>query len=284
MTYGAIEESRKLGAPAELYLFRYGSDPAAVYAYTDVEDPVTHDGITYMPLTIKRGSVVASGSLDKSRMAVMVPTDSGVAELFRVYPPGTVVTLTIRGGHLSDPDSEYPVIWVGRVLQCARGKGEQTEAELTCEPANTSLRRTGLRRNYQIGCPLVLYGTGIGNCNADIVVATVPATVAALATASATLDPGWNGAFDPQKFIGGMLVWTTPDRTERRTILSVDADTVKLTGPTSGLSVSDSVSVILGCNHQSDDCEFLHNNIVSYGGQLFIPLKSPIATSEFSGG
>lgn len=194
MTYGAIEESRKLGAPAELYLFRYGSDPAAVYAYTDVEEPITHGGITYAPLKpIKRGSVVASGSLDKSRMSVMVPSSSEVAELFRVYPPGTVVTLTIRGGHLSDPDAEYPVIWVGRVLQCARGKGEQTEAELTCEPANTSLRRTGLRRNYQIGCPLVLYGTGIGNCNADIISATLPATVAALATASATLDLGCFG-------------------------------------------------------------------------------------------
>ena len=284
MSYGAIEESRKLGAPAELFLFRYGTDPGAVYAYTDVEETVTHGSVDYNPVKIKRGGISASGSLDKSRMTVTVPIDSEIAELFRIYPPGTVVTLTIRGGHLSDPDAEYPVIWVGRVLSSARGKSENTEVELTCEPANTSLRRTGLRRNYQYSCPHVIYSAGDGLCNADIVRATLPGVVLSKTNATVTLEPGWPGAFLPEKFVGGMLVWNAAARIERRTILGLSGDTLRLTGPTPELVIADNVTVVLGCNHQADDCEFLHLNFNNYGGQLFIPKKSPIATAEFSGG
>ena len=197
MSYGAIEESRKLGAPAELFLFRYGTDPGAVYAYTDVEEMVTHGAVDYNPVKIKRGGISASGSLDKSRMTVTVPIDSEIAELFRIYPPGTVVTLTIRGGHLSDPDAEYPVIWVGRVLSSARGKSENTEVELTCEPANTSLRRTGLRRNYQYSCPHVIYSAGDGLANADIVRATLSRVVLSKTNATVTLER-MAGAFLPE--------------------------------------------------------------------------------------
>lgn len=284
MTRSAIEQSRALGAPAELYLFRYGSDPDAYYAYAHAEQGVSFGGVDYQPIRLKRGNITSSGSLDKSRMTVTVPTESEIAELFRVYPPGRVVTLTIRGGHLSDPDAEFPVIWVGRVISSARGKDQETEVELTCEPANTSLRRTGLRRNYQYACPHVLYSQGPGLCNADIVRATVPAVVSAKTVATVTLEPGWPGTFPPEKFVGGMLVWVTPSRTERRTILGVSGDTLRLTGPTPELAVTDSVEVNLGCNRQLSDCEFLHLNPVNYGGQPFIPKKSPVGTSEFTGG
>ena len=294
MTYDAIESSRDKGSPVELYYFRHGSDPGAFYAYSDVESDVVYFGDTYRKLRIKRGSVVASGSLDKSRLTVSVPPDSEIAELFRVYPPGRVVTLTIRAGHLTDPDGEFPVVWVGRVLQCSRGNSPGPDAELTCEPANTSMRRSGLRRNYQLSCPHVLYASGPGLCNADKAVATYATTVVLKGQATLTLPPGWHGPRDPEKFIGGLASWVTASLTEQRTILRVTGDTVHLTGPTPGLSVGDPVSVTLGCNHQTSDCQFLHvtegspnpggGNILNYGGQPFIPLKSPIATANFTGG
>lgn len=290
MSFASTEESRNLGSPVELYLFRFGTESDAVYGYTDAEQDIEFDGVLYQAMggpnggSIRRGAVSASGSLDKSRLAVTVPRDSDVAELFRIYPPGMVVTLTIRGGHLDDPDQEFLVIWVGRVVQGARGKTDAPEVELTCELANTSLRRTGLRRNYQLSCPHVLYGQGVGRCNADIVRATTTGTVASTTTATATLNPGWNGAFAPEKFIGGMLIWTTPSRTERRTILGVTGNTLRLAGPTSDLEVAASVTTALGCNHQTSDCRDLHLNIVNFGGQPFIPLKSPIATASFTGG
>lgn len=294
MTYDAIEASRAKGSPVELYYFRHGSDPAAFYAYSDVESDVVFAGNTYRKLRVKRGSVVASGSLDKSRLTVSVPPDSEIAELFRIYPPGRVVTLVIRAGHLTDPDDEFPVVWVGRVLQCSRGNSPGPDAELTCESANTSMRRSGLRRNYQLSCPHVLYGVGPGLCNADRAAATVAATLSSKGQASLTFSAGWNGSRNPQKFVGGLATWTTAALTEQRTILRVSGNTLHLTGPTPGLSVGASVSLSLGCNHQIDDCQFLHatagapnpggGNVLNYGGQPFIPLRSPIATASFTGG
>jgi len=64
----------------------------------------------------------------------------------------------------------------------------------------------------------------------------------------------------------------------------VSGDTIHLTGPTPELPVGGPFEISLGCNHQVSDCEFLHLNILNYGGQPFIPLKSPIATADFSGG
>lgn len=282
MTYSALEASRALGRPAELYYFRFGSDPTAFYAYTDVEDAVVYGGVTYNPIPIKRGGIVSSGSLDKSRMSVRVPLTSAIAELFRVYPPGQVVTLTIRGGHLSDVDAEFPVIWVGRVLQCSRNDDNGPEGDLSCEPASTSMRRSGLRRHYQLSCPHVLYEAGDGLCNANKIAATTNRAITALTYTSLTFASGWNGALATSKYLGGMISWVTPFLRETRTILRISGNTLTLTGPTTGLIVGNSVDIILGCNHQTTDCETLHNNILNYGGQPYIPLVSPISKAAFT--
>lgn len=282
MTYSELEASRTLGRPAELYYFRFGSDPAAFFSYTDVEFPVVFEGVTYEPIPIKRGNVVASGSLDKTRLSVRVPLSSGIAELFRVYPPGQVVTLTIRGGHLSDGDADFPVLWVGRVLQCSRDNNPGPEGDLSCEPSSTSMRRTGLRRHYQLSCPHVLYGEGDGQCNASRALSTVTVPVQAVSYTGITLLAGWAGAIDPKKYVGGILTWVTPYLREQRTILRVPTPTtLVLAGPTVGLVALADVEVSLGCNHQLSDCELLHNNILNYGGQHAIPLKNPTKTNPF---
>lgn len=283
MTYSQLESSRARGRPAELYLFRYGTEPDAFYAYTDVENAVTYGGVVYEPVPIKRGRVVASGSLDKTRMSVRVPLSSGVAELFRIYPPNQVVALTIRAGHLTDTDMEFPVIWKGRVLQCSRDNDNGPEGDLSCEPSSTSMRRVGLRRNYQLSCPHLLYGQGDGLCNAVKALATTLVTVESVGYASVGLPPGWNAGIDPKKYVGGMVTWQTDSIREVRTILRVpDDNTLVLAGPTRGMAALDVIEVILGCNHQPTDCADLHNNILNYGGQAAIPLKNPVRTNPFT--
>jgi hypothetical protein len=65
------------------------------------------------------------------------------------------------------------------------------------------MRRPGLRRNYQYGCPLVLYSVGDGQCNADKASKTLSATVASRERRDRHADAGWNGAFAAAKFLGG---------------------------------------------------------------------------------
>lgn len=285
MTFAAIDESRDQGQPLELYYFRYGSDAAAFIAYCDGETAFDYGGDTYEPLPIQRGQVVASGTLDKSQMKIAVPMSSEIAELFRAYPPGQVVTLVIRGGHRNDPDAEFPVVWVGRVLSAARATGfgnDQRKAELACEPSSTSMRRSGLRRHYQLTCPHVLYGD---KCQADKEAATVAGTVLSLTYNTLTFEPGWNGPFGVKKFVGGLVEWDGEVVRERRSILRVDADVVTLAGPTTGLEATDVVDVVLGCNHQagaSGDCMALHDNILNFGGFPFIPQQNPVHTNPFA--
>lgn len=279
--FNVQEASRALGEPVDLYLFTYGPGDADYYGYTDAERAVTLGSgpaaRTYLPTPISRDSIKSSGTLDKSALNVSTAGSNAIAELFRVYPPVQVVTLVIRQGHIGDPDNEFLAIWSGRVLSCKR---VHSDAELTCEPIATSMKRSGLRRHYQYGCPHALYqGDSSGGCRAAKAAATRATTVVALSGARITLPVGWNGAFDKTKFRGGLAEWAgVGGAVEKRTILQVNVatDQITLSGSVRGLAVAGAINVILGCNHQMDDCATLHSNINDFGGQPWIPTKNPI--------
>lgn len=285
MSFESYEESRAKGQPVDLYFFKYGSAANAYYAYTDAEQEVTFGGIVYRPITIKRANFTSSGTLDKTALKVNCPINTDISVLFSVYPPGQVVTLIIRQGHVNDPAQEYKVIWTGRVIQCER---DGSEATLTCEPVATSMRRAGLRRNYQLTCPHVLYGA---QCKANKLTATITIPAISLSQGTRiTLNDGWSGSISPAKYIGGMVEWATANGPEQRTILQiVDLKTLVLSGPTTGLSAGTNIDVSLGCNHQmgvgpqpDGDCGPLHNNIQNFGGQPWIPTANPINTNPFN--
>jgi uncharacterized phage protein (TIGR02218 family) len=265
------EESRYAGHPITLYYFRYGSAPANYIAWTDNEETITYAGVDYLPHPIQRNAVNASGTLDKSDLTIQVPHDSALTELFRVWPPSQVVTLTISQGHLDDDDNEFLVIWKGRVLSVNR---EITQATLTCQAMATALRRSGLRRNYQYGCPHVLYGT---HCKANKAAATVTATISAINGNVLDFVPGWT-VVDQMKYINGTVSWTDASGVNhiRSMISHAVLDQYGLNGLPQNLSVGDTVEVTLGCNRQMDDCSAVHNNINNFGGQPWIPTKNPI--------
>lgn len=278
MTLQQFEESRALGEPVELFLFRYGSDPAAYYAYCDAEFRITHAGITYEPLAIRRAAIHAAQSLDKQELRVDMPVSSAVAELFKVYPPGNVVTLTIFAGHRNDPDQEFVSIFMGRVQQVSR---VLREAQVTVVPASVSLRRTGLRRHYQLTCPHVLYDPL--TCRANKALSTSAGRiVSAVGYTSVTLAAGWNGSFLADNFLNGMIEWVSAAGPEKRTIIGVAGNTLSLNSPVGDLSVGGAVDVVLGCKRTFAECETLFNNLVNFGGQRYIPLENPVNTNPFT--
>lgn len=282
MAYEDFEESASSGQPVTLFLFRYSSQPLDYYAYTDADlkpgEVISVASIDYEPRPIARANFSQDGTLDKAGLKIETDVGTEVAELFRVWPPSSVVTLVIAEGHIGDPDSEFLVTWAGRIVAANRQKKKMV---LTGEPVSTSLRRPGLRRHYQIGCMHQLYGP---QCQADKPSKTVPATVDSITGATVTLDAGWNGAFAADKFLGGLLEWPSPSgATNVRTILRVTGDTLMLSGITPDLSPSDAVDVVVGCNHRAyaeddGDCQPLHENILNYGGCRWIPIKNPIGT------
>lgn len=277
-----FEESRDEGQPVELYYFRFGSDVSAFYAYNDGETEIEHAGVTYEPHPLKRGKVTSQQSLDKSELKVRTTLASPLAELFRIGPPTSVVTVVIRRGHLGDVDNEFLAVFVGKVSQCKR---EGREAELTCVPASSSIKRSGLRRHYQLTCPHVLYDQDDGSCKASMAAGTIePVVVSAVAYTSVTLPAAWFGSLDHKKFVGGMIVWAGANGTERRTILRTSSDglTLTLNAATTGLLPAAEIAVVLGCNHQTSDCEDLHDNILNYGGMPYIPSDNPVKSNPFT--
>lgn len=292
MTYSAYESSVESGGPIQLYRFVYGAEAGEYLAYTSHTDPITVDhggsvgSVDYAPVPIERGNIVSNGMLDKSAVKITLDVGTDLAELFRVYPPSNVVNLTIYEGHVDDPDGEFTVVWAGRIIAASR---EGSRLQLSGEPVSTQLRRPGLRRHYQYGCPLVLYGQdlGLGGCGASKAAATVAATVAAIDGTVITLNAGWEGSFAAAKFVRGQMEWTPSGQsTQKRTILRVDGDDITLSGLPVDLAVSDAVDVILGCNHRAfassgGDCEGLHNTLVTYGGQPWIPTKNVINSNPY---
>lgn len=272
MAVETFEQSRQLGKPFNLYLFRFGTEPNSFFAYTDAENPILDptDGKTYVPVPIDRDAINSTGTLDKATINIYLPQNSQLSELFRVYPPSRVVTLVVKQGHINDPDEQYLVVWTGRVI--SRDVKENV-CSLVCEPVATSMRRSGLRRNYQFGCPHVLYGD---QCKASKALATTNTTLVSFDRSEITLPDLWNSGEPLTNFLGGLAEWDNGGETESRTILRIITDTIlSLSGPVRGIANGGAIKIIKGCDHTMVGCND-HNNINNFGGQPWIPTKNPI--------
>lgn len=281
MSFGETETSTDKGSPINLYRFRYGPGDNDVYCYTDHEKSVTIDELlddestiarTYDPVAIDRDAIKKSGKLSDSDLNVQIDRKAELTNLFKDYPPSSIVTLVIQEGHFTDDEQQFLVSWSGRVLSF-QFTGDI--AEFTCKPISTSLKQIMIRRHYQYGCAHILYGTMCRAVRADH---TVEKIVLQVNRSVIRCQPGWDAGL-AANYAGGIVAWTLSDgRTIERTIISVNHDTgfIVLAGPALGMEVGETISISLGCKHTMEDCEGVFDNILNFGGFPWIPLKSPI--------
>ena len=277
MTFQEIETSRDKGAPYELYEFVYGPNPEDSYKYANTTDPVPgREDFNCIP--IRRDAYKTSGKVERDQLNVVVPTDSSIARMILPYPPPYEVFVTIWAGHFEG--GAPMVIWSGRLLSNAFN--EEGDVVLTCESLLIALKRLGVRRRWQIGCPLVLYSQGVGQCNAVQDDFTVEAEVLSVdANGNPTFANGWNQPFNKDQFKTGMLKWTSQYGVEYRTIRQVQDDRIVFQGALRGLEAGDTVELILGCNRRMVDCEEVFDNIKNYGGDPWMPLTNPVRHHNF---
>lgn len=273
MSFAELESSRDKGEPVSLFLIRYGSAVNNFYAYTNHEQDITYAGIKYLAVgDISHGSIKRSPSLDNAQIVLRTPSEIPLASRWRSYPPSEVVSLTVRRGHVGT--SDFRVQWLGRLL--SHKDLEDGGSEFTCEPRNTGLLRASLNRNYQYGCPHVLYSQGAGLCNADKDAATTTVTVEAVNGPLVNLI-SYVSNIDMGDYVTGTLEWITEDdRYEVRAIIRIDEDgTFVLGGKAVDLLPGQEAKLVRGCNHLVDGCAS-HANSPNYGGQPYIPLVNPI--------
>lgn len=277
MSLDYLERSEFGGAPISLLKFESGAMSTPIL-WTDVAFPVAHDGLTYMPTPLKVGGVSQSDTLDKATVQIECPTDAAVPMLFRYYPLGGVVNLTVLYGHDGDPAGEFVPIWSGRVVGVTHADDQGT-ATLECEPISTSLMRTGLRRNYQRMCPHALYGD---KCRVNKAAHTIAVTVADVQGSVVRVTPEIPSA---GQFAGGIASWTRqvsgqiPLRDERMITEAIPTgpgeSAFKIMGAIIGLQTGAQLAVTRGCDHGLDTCTNIFDNAPNYGGMPWIPTDNP---------
>lgn len=275
-SFESIETSKYNRKPIELFEFVFGLAPEDRFTYTDSDKDEFFGGSLYKKIPIKRAAIATNGTLDKSNLDVTVSQASEIADVFRISPPSYVISLTIRQGHVDNPDNEFPVVWTGRALSCSR---KDAQVVISCEPIGTGLDRPGLRRNYQRGCPFFLYGE---QCRAAKTAFNY--SVAAVHVFNLITVAGFNR--DPREFVDGIIEWTSAEgRKEIFPIANIDASgNVQLNGSPRVLNVGDTVTMYRGCDRTMGTfgCQ-MHNNINNFGGQPWIPFKNPVNSISFFG-
>lgn len=283
-TFAELEVSRRSGQPITLYKFDYGDGPNSYITYTDSEGAViaTFGGVqfTFNPIAINRGDINSTGTMDKSSVTLELPASSELAQLYNVNTPTKPVGVTIRQMHVGADHA--PVVWLGRIINVSK---DGPKCTVTCEPFGTAIRRPGLRRYYQYGCPHVLYGE---ECRADKEWAKRTVTIVTEPVQHKLMLPvGWSEGTPFAKFKGGIVEWTTPDGDhEVRTIKFFDGNDAFLNDRIEGMPLGTVVNIFLGCNHRVDDCLELHRerdmepfhgggNMVNFGGFPWIPTDNP---------
>ena len=273
MTFAARETHRLNGRPFHLYTFTYGPEATSVRHYTNLATEFVYGGETFYPLRIEHGEVVSSGTLDKTGLEIRLPESGPIPDLYRDEMPSSVVSLIIRQGHVGDGD--FKVHWAGKVV------GTSYEDELmvlSCEPISSSMRRSGLTRDYQYTCPLVLYGK---QCRASRAAGTSSHTVVAVDGGVITLAANWTTEERRRHYLGGVFEWAAAGgRVNRRSIISASATELTLSAAASGLLAGATVSLVLSCDKTMSTCRTVHSNILNYGGQPEIPLVNPIGITN----
>ena len=263
MTYATIETSVQSGRPVELYEFRNGT---TYFRYTSADGDVVYGGNTFAAVPIARGAVEATSETARLALEITCARTVGVLDLFALMPPAEIVAVTVRRLHAGD--GEAITLWMGRILNVTLNNDA---AEIHCESVYTSLKRVGLRRLYQKGCPHVVYGPG---CNLDRNAFKVVKTVSVVAGTAITL--GSMGAFADGYFSGGYLEWESAGGYfERRAIRSQVGGVVTISFPLPGLAASDTVNLYPGCDHTLATCASKFSNRLNYGGMPYFPSKNP---------
>jgi uncharacterized phage protein (TIGR02218 family) len=267
MSYELIETSTDDGQPVELFEIAYSGQYWRYTSAATVQTRLTSD---YTPIPCGRTDLEPTSDPSKSDMTFTFPRSVEVGEIFRIQPPSEVVTMTVYGKHVGDP--QFIVIWKGRIITA---DWEGPYIKLIGESVFSSLRRPGLRRRFQYQCPYALYSQQCG-VNRDAWKESRP-----LSSISGLNLQVMSTIGKPDNFYaGGYVTWINNinDNIEKRMIRSSNGTTGVLTLSNIPLALSSGQLLTLypGCDHTlgGAGCSKF-SNTANFGGQPFIPKKNP---------
>ena len=189
-------------------------------------------------------------------------------------------------------DWKYP--WKGAVRPSSKfwmGTPDFNSETFTAplEDITRYLRRT---RSSTVGpiCPLKLFETGDGKCNADPTGKSYPTLTVGVVTDRQTFQMIGSvvpGGFPENRFADGKLVWITGlnsalvSNVKMSDTSVVGAYELMLHNPMPfDIDVGDTFSLEWGCDRTEDNCGDLFDNIENFGGEPHIPGSDTAANIE----
>lgn len=243
MSFLTLEKSEQSGKPVELFMFNIGSD---YFTYTNADEDITFNALTYKSVEIKRSKVALSNELGKNTITVTVKHDHPIAVKFIGVAPAKTCWLTIFRLHRGDTD--YRSIWQGRV---SLGDFKGSRVDLNGTPLDTFKKRMGLWETYQAGCQNILYDDF---CRLDKNLYRVSASVSFVSADGLTIQATAFHNADPTYFVPGYV--ERQDTGEMRDITAQDNATNSLTlmQPFEDLRIGTLVWAYAGCAHDMATC------------------------------
>lgn len=257
MPYNTPEVSDYSGNLIEYYrivagstTYRYTSAPVAQTLTTGTAD---QNG-TYTATPISLGGLEHVSDHGDFTLAVTVPRDNPVADLFKAYVPDAGVQVWVYRKHVSD--NEITTWFAGEALDCT---WKESEAVLTCQPNIGKMKRLGLWMRWQPTCNLQVYSTRCGVNSADF---TDSVTITAISGLTITVT-GMLAVADGY-YNGGYL---TNASGVKRHIELHEGNDLTLLLDLDGLAVTDVLNITAGCDGQHSTCR---SKFFPSGGSLVV--------------
>jgi uncharacterized phage protein (TIGR02218 family) len=269
VTWTDDEESQAGGAPIEGYEF-VGS--ATTWRYTSHIEAVTINGDAYTPLAaLIRDNIILGGTHDSRPVKVTLPASTQLVQHYGLATPPTSLQLNIY--RYQPTSNDFQIVWTGEVtgirpkglmatLECPSILG----ARLGTTVSSLTVRRFCNHRLYDARCRVL---------EADFDFAT---TVSAVSGLSITLSG--IGGHPVQWFRAGKI--TRDADGESRAIINQTSlpAVVTVHAPFRTLAPGDAVTLLAGCQHDTNICDTKFSNLANFGGfptlLAFNPFDQPI--------
>ena len=283
MDFDAVENAIDVGSPIFMYEAIYGASAGDAYRYTGTPLQTIANGKNWLPIQIEHTEIVSNGTLDNQTITITMRSNADLVDMFRLAPPSIVVEINIYRGYLGE--QAFNIEWKGRIVSMALNPEEGTAA-FSCEPISTSLRNTGLRRKYQLGCPFVLYGSA---CKVSQLAHTESGAITGIVDAR-TLQVTLTGAqmgVNASNLIAGVCTVTKANgMKDRRAIVNAvnvggRVYNVTLMSYIADVSVGLVASLSKGCPHTFSSCRDIFGNVANFGGCPNIPSSNPYRVNTF---
>lgn len=273
--FDAIENSRWLGQPVQLFIFRR---QGLTWRFASGDRNVVVGEHTYLGAKISRDEIrqTAERAKDKLKITIAylcdpaaeeVPVTQPLGDVWRPFIPSDPVTVICLATHYGD--TEPPIVeWMGEVTGPAY---TDTECELTCEPSTGGAARNQGAK-WQRGCWKTVFSTGPRGCNLDPETVKVEGALSEMIALTLTSSAF---AASPFNLRGGTFYWTRDDGVvEERPIMAHSGSTIQVLWGGIDLDVDRDFVALPGCPGNWGACDAF-GNTDNYGGAIYKAVKNP---------